>query len=144
MSPARDQFARTTTRFCTRSVAYRCGRSACPPNPKNRPWQAIPRRPPTIRQSGYVGKEHNDAASVASEVTSYSFDNDSRIDIVGERLRLLVRLRSLLGSLTSALPIVPFSPVCAESQIRTLVMRAADYPQSGHARGHLETLVRSQ
>jgi hypothetical protein len=47
--------------------------------------QSIPRRSPTICQSGYIGKEHNDAASVASEVTSHSFDNDSSIDIVGER-----------------------------------------------------------
>src|SRR5260370_37638637 len=57
-------------------VAYRCGRSAGPPKP-------------TIRQSGYIGKQHNDAASVASAVTSHSFDNDSSIDIVGERLGLL-------------------------------------------------------
>src|SRR6516162_9614418 len=46
---------------------------------------SIPRRPPTIRQSGYLGKEHNDAASVASESHEAFIDNDSSIDIVGER-----------------------------------------------------------
>ena len=38
----------------------------------------------------------------------------------------MVRLRSLLGPVTSTLPVVPFSPVRAETQIRTLVMQAAD------------------
>src|SRR5262249_1095426 len=51
---------------------------------------SIPCRPPTIRQSGYIGKEHNDAASMASAVTSNSFDNDSSIDVVGERLGCFV------------------------------------------------------
>jgi hypothetical protein len=90
MSPARDQFAKTTTRFCTRSSLIVVA-VALAPEPTNRPDKPLrisdlkPRRPPTIRQSGYIGKEHNDAASVVSEVTSHSFDNDSSIDIVGER-----------------------------------------------------------
>src|SRR5262249_16879312 len=58
---------------------------------------STPRRPPTIRQSGYIGKEHNDAASVASAVTSHSFDNDNSIDIVGERLGLLRRAAAELA-----------------------------------------------
>src|SRR5215831_3907812 len=89
MSPARDQFARTTTRFCTRSllivVAEAPGRRSRRIGP-DKPFLAAHLR---IRQSGYIGKEHNYAVSVASEVTSHSSDNDSRIDIVGERLGLL-------------------------------------------------------
>src|SRR5262245_60645393 len=88
MSPARDQFARTTTRFCTRSLLIVVAQA-----PARRSRRIGPDKhsspPATIRQSGYIGKEHNDAASVASAVTSHSFDHDSSIDIVGERLGLL-------------------------------------------------------
>jgi hypothetical protein len=70
MSPARDQFARTTTRFCARSllivVAKRLLAEA-----EESALTSIPRRPPTIRLSGYIGKEHNDAASAAAAVTSH-------------------------------------------------------------------------
>src|SRR5215831_805740 len=88
MSPARDQFARTTARFCTRSLLIVVAEA-----PARRSRRMGPDKPflaghPTIRQSGYIGKEHNDAVSVASAVTSH-FINDSRIDIVGERLGLL-------------------------------------------------------
>src|SRR5262249_47971942 len=70
-------------------VAYRCGPKRLPAEAEESALTSIPRRPPTIRQSGYIGKEQNDAASVASAVTSHSFDNDSSMDIVGERLGLL-------------------------------------------------------
>src|SRR5262252_10755920 len=84
MSPARDQFARTTTR----SARARClslWPKRLPAEAEESALTSIPCRPPTIRQSGYIGKEHNDAASMASAVTSHSFDNDSSIDVVGER-----------------------------------------------------------
>src|SRR6516164_1024126 len=88
MSPARDRFARTTTRFCTRSLLSLWPKRL-PAEAEESALTSIPRRPPTIRQSGYIGKEHNDAAAVASAVTCHSFYNDSSIDIVGERLGLL-------------------------------------------------------
>jgi hypothetical protein len=67
MSPARDQFAKTTTRFCTRSLLIVVAET-----PARRSRRIGPDKPflaahPTIRQSGYLGKEHNDAASVASD-----------------------------------------------------------------------------
>jgi len=90
MSPARDQFARTTTRFCTRSLLSLWPKRL-PAEAEESALTTIPRRPPTIRQSDYIGKEQNDAASVTSAVPSHSFDNDSSIDIVGERRSASVR-----------------------------------------------------
>jgi oligopeptide/dipeptide ABC transporter ATP-binding protein len=85
---------------------------------------SIPRRPPTIRQSGYIGKEHNDAASVASAVTTHSFDNDSSIDIVGERLGLL---RGAAAKLANNLGVV------ARYAKRVNVMYAGRIVESGPA-----------
>jgi hypothetical protein len=73
-----------TTRFCTRSLLIVVAQASARRSRRIGPdkHSSPPTNDPPI---GFSGKEHNDAASVASEVTSHSFDNDSSVDIVGER-----------------------------------------------------------
>ena len=85
MSPARRSIREKRPRVSARARCLSLWPKRLPAEAEESALTSIPRRPPTIRQSGYLGKEHNDAASVASESHEAFIDNDSSIDIVGER-----------------------------------------------------------
>src|SRR5262252_5110059 len=96
MSPARDQFARTT-RVSARARCLSLWPKRLPAETEESALTSHS-SPPTNDPPTGLGKEHNDAASVASEVTSHSFDDDSRIDIVGERRAVKVDLQGAARS----------------------------------------------
>src|SRR5499427_4907324 len=87
MSPARDQFARTTPRFCTRSLLIVVAEA-----PARRSRRIGPDKPAAHQGSANrvtLAKNIMTQLRWPSAVTSHSFDNDNSIDIVGERLGLL-------------------------------------------------------
>ena len=85
MSPARDQFARTTTRFCTRSLLIVVAEA-----PARRSRRIGSDKPFLAAHQGSanrvtLAKNIMTQLRWPSAITSHSFDNDNSIDIVGER-----------------------------------------------------------
>jgi hypothetical protein len=86
MSPARDQCARTTTRFCTPSLLIVVAEAPA----RRRIDPDKPSSPPTKRSANRVTLAKNIMTQLRGPLKSrvIHFYNDSSIDIVGERLGL--------------------------------------------------------